>query len=55
MNDDETCPHCGCKIGDLWEYDLTDEEETEGNCSSCERPIKITLNVSYIYTIEKGD
>jgi len=43
------CPYCGYVEIDAWELELTDDE-SEHDCSNCERIYLITRNVSVTYT-----
>ena len=46
-----TCPYCGYKIGDSWEYNS--EEEGEINCSGCSRKFNFSVNITVDYSTSK--
>ena len=44
---DYECPYCGFEHEDAWEMRMVDGETAEVLCAACERPILLTLSVSY--------
>jgi uncharacterized Zn-finger protein len=49
-NEDEiTCPYCGHKFSDRWEY----QDDGEIDCESCEKTFNLTVNHSVDYTTSK--
>jgi len=44
------CPWCGHKIRDLWDYSWGSRDEIEAECPECDKPIKISREVSVTYT-----
>ena len=49
------CPHCGESNGDLFELsDLkSDGDETETDCGSCGKLIRVQMSVTYEYRSSK--
>lgn len=52
-SDEIACPHCGQMITGLWEYG--DDEWIETECGWCEKPIMITIRITYHYTATKNE
>lgn len=50
----DKCPWCETEIGELWEYNLDDGDDTETECPNCERKINVALSISYDYTIKRS-
>jgi len=49
---DETCPHCGRKITDLWDNNWVGKIFIEIECPHCGQDIWVKAEV--VYTIGKG-
>jgi hypothetical protein len=46
-----TCPYCGWEDTDSWESGLdSDGDNTEINCSECEKKFTVTLHIDYSYS-----
>jgi hypothetical protein len=43
---DESCPHCGKEIDDLWEY-FSDQSDPKLDCPHCSRPIQGQEVITY--------
>lgn len=52
---DETCPHCGKRLKDLYEYFPKGDDTVEVECGWCEKPLEITLTTDVSYRIEKRE
>ena len=44
-----TCPSCGEKQGDLWEYNMGDEDIKEVDCGSCDARFMLHCSVTVEY------
>jgi hypothetical protein len=53
--DDQTCPHCGKRITDIWEIGRGEEGKFETDCGWCSKPIKVSRSISVSYQIFKGE
>jgi DNA-directed RNA polymerase subunit RPC12/RpoP len=49
------CPWCDHLHIDAWDLDIEDGESREIECEECDRPIRVTLHVTYDYDTERGD
>lgn len=49
---DETCPHCGEKIDDIWEYFVNGWREVRDDCPHCGKPI--VLEAVWDVHVHKG-
>jgi len=44
------CPYFGHLHNDSWEWFPNGEGDREGECESCEKPIFVSLSITYNYT-----
>jgi len=45
-----TCPHCGYKDRNTWEWDMSDGDQCDIKCGSCEKSFSVLCSVSRTFT-----
>lgn len=54
-----TCPHCGRRHFDYWEWGWSREEYRDGGekpveCKACGKPFTVTLHIRHEFSTRKG-
>lgn len=57
MSDEVKCPHCGVELEELWDIPGLDQDGASARteCPDCGGPVKISVVITYDYSIEKDD